>query len=174
MFDSYSQELKTSITLIYSSIIGFLASFFSYFGVYETQTTLNHYTYETTTTTKTVIQACVDGTIQGGGFAFFLSMIILVVSLITDIMLTSKLYKREDPTKTTFLFAIVAGGLMLINAIIQIAIFSKAGAQPYSSHASSKEAAIIDNTSFVVMYLGSFEAAGTSIVGGIIGYKNTW
>lgn len=168
-----NNKMKAAIGLVYIAFIGFAVDFFSYFGVYSVTSSYSSSSYSYSSSSKSILQACMDGTISGGRFCFILTLILLIAALIVDLAMAAKAVKGNAPSRGMFGLTIAFGVGCFILAIIQIAIFTKVGAitSESSSYGSTSSATISSGFDFLWLYVGSFEAAIFSIVGGGTGLK---
>lgn len=166
-----NDKMKAAIGLIYFAFIGFAIDFFSYFGVYSVTSTATY--YDANVTSKTILDACVDGTIEGGGLCFGLTLVLLIAALVVDLIMTFRVMKGEEPPRGLFVATIGFGVACFILAIIQIAIFAKVGTvSSEGSYSSSRATSTVSSgVEFLWLYIGSFEAAIVSVIGGIVGLK---
>lgn len=166
-----NNKLKTAVFLLYFAILGYAIDFFSYFGEYSSTTSVSYRTYESTTTSKSIIEACMDGTIPGGGLCFFLALMLLIAALIIDLILTVKLSKQDSIGRGVFNGSIAIGAACIILAFIQLAVFMSVGSANVenNSYDSYGQVTASSGLQFFFLYMGSFEAGVCALVGGIIG-----
>lgn len=168
-----SNKYKTGLILIFFAIIGFGMDFFTYFTPFSYNTRVTSSGVSSSDTL--LINACMDGTIKGGGFCFFLSLILLIMALVIDLIVTVKSIKQDEVPKVAFILSIIMGGACFILAFTQLGIFISYGSSMISSSSSSghdyASSTVTDNSSFFFLYIGAFEAAICALVGGILALK---
>lgn len=170
-----SSKYKTGLILIFVAIIGFGMNFFTFFSPFSYDTYAS--TYEVSSNDTLLITACMDGTIPGGGFCFILVLLLLIMALVIDLIITINTIKQNEIPKVAFILSIVMGGACFVLAIIQLAIFTSYGSSLYSGSTSYNEysgtahSSLQDTSTFLFLYIGSFEAAVCALVGGILALK---
>ena len=154
-------KIKTALVLLYFAIVGFLVDFFMYFTPYEYTGTVSG------ASSRTLAEVCMSGDIKGGGFSYFLSILLLIAMMVITIIISVKSFKQSDFGAGLFIVAIILGVACFILAIVQLAIFTRVG---YGSVDINDDSVVSSGGGeFIFLYISSFEAAGTAIAAGIIG-----
>lgn len=154
-------KIKTALVLVYFAIVGFLVDFFMYFTPFEITATMHG------SSTRTLAEWCVSGSIKGGGFSYLLSILLLIAMLVITIIISVKSFKQSDFSYGLFIAAIAIGVACFILAIVQLSVFTRI--KWASTTVDSESLTAIGGGEFLFLYISSFEAAATAITAGIVG-----
>ena len=168
------EKKNLSVILIYSSLFGLVATFFSFLLTpIQTTASLDSF-YNVSTNEATLITLCFNGTIKGGAFIVVMLLLVLILALVVDIILTIRLTRGDDIPKGLYILTIIYGGVTAILAIICIAVFVSTFNGQFASVSSSSESATVSSGGdLCYAYLFLIEAAGTAIIAGILGLQDS-